>query len=157
MVSYGHTELLRIKLREKPPFSLVHGVEAMAQAEVNIYSLPQTMMTQNAELNNNMLLENLDTLDEQWDQALLRIQNCHQLVTRYYNKRVKNRHFDEGNLVLRKVYENTAEWKVGKPGENWEGPYQIMKVVKPEVYELMTMEGEPIPRSWNSMSLKGYY
>lgn len=109
-------------------------------------------MTQKAELNAEMLVDNIDTLEEQWDQALHRIPNYQQLAGRYYNKRVKNRHFDEGDLFLRKVYQNTVEWKALKLGANWEGPYVITKIVKPGVYKLMTMEGEPIPRSWNSMS-----
>lgn len=66
-------------------------------------------MTQNTELNDNMMLKNLDTLKEKRDQALLRIQNYQHLEARYNNMKVKNRYFNEVNLVLRKVYKNTVE------------------------------------------------
>ncbi|XP_010495428.1 PREDICTED: uncharacterized protein LOC104772525 [Camelina sativa] len=101
--------------------------------------------------------EKLDELEEERDKALLRIQNYQLAAVKYYNKKVHNRHFDEGDLVLRKVFENTAEPDAGKMGANWEGPYLVSKVVHPGVYELLTMGGEPVPRSWNSMHLKRYY
>lgn len=155
-VLWSHTTISR-RATNITTFSLAHGMEAMAPAEFNVYSLRWTMMIQNIELNNEILVDNLDTLEEQRDQALLRRQKYQQLAARYYNKRVKNRHFDEGDLVLWKVYQNTSEWKAGNLGANWEGPYVITKIVNSGVYELMTMEGEPILRSWNSMSLELYY
>lgn len=105
------------------------------------------MMTQDAKLNDNMLLNSLGTLEEQHHQALLRIKNYQQLADRYYNKKVRNRYSDEGDLVLRKVYENTEEENVRKLDANWEGPYQISKIVKPGIYELMEMDGTQVPRS----------
>ncbi|XP_019085487.1 PREDICTED: uncharacterized protein LOC104715243 [Camelina sativa] len=119
------------------PFSLAYGMEAMAPAE--------------------MLTDRLDELEEERDKALLRIQNYQLAAAKYYNKKVHNRHFDKGDLVLRKVFENTAEPDAVKMGANWEGPYLVLKVVHPSVYELLTMGGEPVPRSWNSMHLKRYY
>ncbi|KAG7593593.1 Copper amine oxidase N-terminal [Arabidopsis thaliana x Arabidopsis arenosa] len=74
-------------------------------------------------------------------------------AAKFYNKKVKSRYFTEGDLVLRKVFENTVEINAGKLGAHWEGPYLVSKVVKPGVYELLTMDGTPIPRSWNSTNL----
>lgn len=71
----------------KTPFSLAHGIQEMAPAEVNVCSLRRTMMTQNTEFNDNMLMDNLDTIEEQRDQALLRIHNYQQMAAWYYNKR----------------------------------------------------------------------
>ena len=61
------------------------------------------------------------------------------------------------DLVLRKVFENTKEWRAGKLGTNWEGPYKIVEIVKPGVYRLETSTGEPIPRAWNASNLRKYY
>jgi len=55
------------------------------------------------------------------------------------------------------VFENTAEINAGKLGAHWEGPYLIFKVVKLDVYQLLTMDGTSIPRSWNSSNFKRYY
>ncbi|XP_022549733.2 uncharacterized protein K02A2.6-like [Brassica napus] len=55
------------------PFSLTHGVEAMAPAEENVTSLHRSKMPQNVELNNDMLLDALDAIEERRGQAFLRI------------------------------------------------------------------------------------
>ncbi|XP_048611602.1 uncharacterized protein LOC125585924 [Brassica napus] len=104
------------------PFSMAYGVEAMAPAEVNVTSLHRSRMPQNVELNRDILLDALDDIKEKRDQALLRIQNYQHQIESYYNKKVKSRPLEMGNLVLRKVFENTKEWKAGKLGANWEGP-----------------------------------
>ncbi|KAL0770190.1 hypothetical protein Bca101_035340 [Brassica carinata] len=129
----------------------------MSPAEVSIPSLRQLTLTENEELNNSMIIDHLDQVEEKRDQALLRVQNYQNLTVRYYNKSVRGRFFQMNDLVLRKVFENTREWKAGKLGANWEGPYLISKIIKPGVYELTEMSGENIPRSWNSLNLKRFY
>ncbi|KAF8106166.1 hypothetical protein N665_0146s0012 [Sinapis alba] len=84
------------------------------------------------------------------------VNNYQHLAESYYNKKVRSRPLQLGDLVLRKVFENTKEWRAGKLGTNWEGPYKITHVVKPRVYRLQTSSGEQIPRSWNSINLKRY-
>ena len=126
----------------------------MAPAEVNVTSLRRLKMPQNVALNHQMMLNALDQLEERRDQALLRIQNYQHLAESYYNKKVRSRPLQLGDLVLRKVFENTKEWRAGKLGTNWEGPYKITHMVKPRVYRLETCSGEQIPCSWNSINLK---
>lgn len=70
---------------------------------------------------------------------------------------MQNRRFNEGDLVLRKVFQNTAEQNAEKFGANWEEPYKIIKVVRPGSYEISNMQGVKIPRTWNAMHLKKYY
>ncbi|XP_024016829.1 uncharacterized protein LOC112090235 [Eutrema salsugineum] len=139
------------------PFFLAYGTEAMCPAELNVPSIRRTMLTQQPDANNDMMLDTIDLVEKHRERALLRIQNYQQLEAHYYSKKVKGRHFEDGDLVLRKVYQNKEEKNAGKLGANWEGPYQVMKVVKPGVYQLMKLDGTPIPRSWNTMHLKRYY
>lgn len=98
-------------------------------------------MPENVDLNDELLYHVSDDTEEIREQELLRIQNYQQLAAIYYNKKVHNRFFEEGDLVLRKVFDNTKECN-NKMGAKWEGPYQISKIVRPGVYELMTMVGE---------------
>ncbi|XP_056855723.1 uncharacterized protein LOC130505154 [Raphanus sativus] len=98
------------------PFSLAYGMEAMAPAEVNVTSLRRAKMPQFVELNQDMLLDALDELEEKRDQALLRIQNYQNQIESYYNKKVKARPLELGDLVLRKVFDNTKELNAGKLG-----------------------------------------
>uniref|UniRef100_A0A1J3J877 Uncharacterized protein n=1 Tax=Noccaea caerulescens TaxID=107243 RepID=A0A1J3J877_NOCCA len=129
----------------------------MSPAEATLPSLRRSHLPNNPELNNNMIKDSLDFAEGSRDQALLRIQNYQQLAAKYYNKKTFGRHFAEGDLVLRKVFENTSEANAGKLSANWKGPYIIVKIVKPGVYQLVTMAGTEIPRSWNSMKLKRFY
>ncbi|KAL0742703.1 hypothetical protein Bca4012_084216 [Brassica carinata] len=129
----------------------------MASAVVNVTSLRRSKMPQHVELNEYMLLNALDELEERRDQALLRIQNYQHQIESYYNKRVKARPLELGDQVMRKVFENTKELNAGKLGARWEGPYKIVKVVKPGVYRLQTSRGEEVPRAWNFMHLRRHY
>ncbi|XP_013614194.1 PREDICTED: uncharacterized protein K02A2.6-like [Brassica oleracea var. oleracea] len=139
------------------PFFLAYGVEAMAPTEVNVTSLRRSKMPQYVELNKEMLLDVLDEIEERRDQALLRIQNYQHQIESYYKKRVRARPLELGDLVMRKVFENTKELNAGKLGAMWEGPYKTVKVVKPGVYRLETSHGEAVPRAWNSMHLRRFY
>ena len=69
--------------------------------------------------------ENVDSNNEQRqgdldrrDRELLRLACYQQVLARYYNKKVKHRNFHKGDLVLRKVLQNTKEWKERKLGAN---------------------------------------
>ncbi|KAK2997864.1 hypothetical protein RJ639_025562 [Escallonia herrerae] len=46
---------------------------------------------------------------------------------------------------------------MGMLSPNWEGPYRVIKVLKPGAYTLGTLSGEPIPRTWNAKNLQKYY
>ena len=154
-VLWSHRTTLR-SATGQTPFSLAYGVEAMAPAEVNVTSLRRAKMPHNEELNREMLCDALDAIEERRDHALLRIQNYQHLAESYYNKKVRARPLELNDQVLRKVFENTKEWKAGKLGTNWEGPYKIVEIVKPGVYRLETSAGDPVPRAWNAANLRKY-
>ena len=92
----------------------------MAPAEVNVTSLRREKMPRNEELNREMLFDALDAIEERRDQAVLRIQNYQHLTKSYYNKKVRARPLELNDQVLRRVFENTKEWKAGKLGTDWE-------------------------------------
>ncbi|KAJ9567722.1 hypothetical protein OSB04_003688 [Centaurea solstitialis] len=79
------------------------------------------------------------------------------LVERHFNKKIKAKIFQVGDYVLRHVFQNTQEPNAGKLSIKWEGPYVISKVIGNGAYQLTTMEGIEIPRSWNAHHLKRYY
>ena len=104
-----------------------------------------------------MLLDELDLIKERRDQAFIRSQNYQQAAAKSYKTHVRCRRFKEADLVLRKCFQNTAEWNAGKLGTNWEGPYKIIKVVRVGAYEIVNMQDIKIPRIWNAMHLNKYY
>ena len=46
-------------------------------------------------------------------------------IARHFNKKVRIQIFKEGDLVLRKVTQNTRRRSDGVLDPNWEGPYLI--------------------------------
>lgn len=97
----------------------------MAPVEAAVTSVRRMIMPNDEELNNKRLCDHNDLAEEDRDQSLVCIQNYQHQAAKYYNKKVKERRFEERLLVLRKAFENKEEWKAGKLGANWEGPYLI--------------------------------
>ena len=78
-------------------------------------------------------------------------------MTNLYNKRVRPRTFKVGDLVLRRVFENTANPAACKLQPNLEGSYMIVKVEATDSYALNKLNGTLVRRMWNATHLKRYY
>ena len=87
----------------------------------------------------------------------LRIASYKKQSERYFNSKVKERRFKEGDLTLRKVLPNTKEVNVEVLRPNWEGPYIIAEVIRHGTYRLKPLDGKPVPQSWNVEHLRPYY
>ncbi|KAL8088184.1 hypothetical protein AgCh_038099 [Apium graveolens] len=98
----------------------------------------------------------LDLIDEVRDEAHSKIVKYHKKALFYYNLRVKERFFKQGDLVLRKV-EASGVGQKGKLAPNWEGPYKVKSVRGRGTYKLETMDGFEVPRTWHAQNLKVYY
>ena len=107
--------------------------------------------------NTESVIKVLDMADELREAAAMRIASYHRRVANLYNRCVKPRMFQPGDLVLRKVFENTADSSVGKFQPNWEGPYIVTQADESKSYALDKLDGTPVPRMWNVMHLKRYY
>ena len=106
------------------PFRLTYGTEAVIPVEVGVTSTRRA--TFNEKGNEDKLQLNLDCLDEVRDKASSKTAKYQQKITEYYNKRVKLRQLDIGDLVLRKVTPTTKNPTQGKLGPTWERPYQVI-------------------------------
>ncbi|XP_074288968.1 uncharacterized protein LOC141614113 [Silene latifolia] len=137
------------------PFSLVFGVEVVIPSEVSVPTHRSGCITEDR--NQVEMASNLDTIDELRTSAQIRMAFYLQMVARSYNRNVKVRTLQVGDLVLRKVFQNTKNQQAGKFAYNWEGPYQVESIVGNEAYRLMTMEGQMVPKSWNITHLKKYF
>ncbi|XP_074299806.1 uncharacterized protein LOC141630974 [Silene latifolia] len=137
------------------PFSLVYGAEAVILSEVQIPTHRYANATK--ERNQVEMASSLDPIDELRTGAQIRMAAYKQTAARSYNKNVRLRILQVGDLVLRKVFPNTKNQSAGKFAYNWEGPYHIEGIVGNGAYKLKTMDGEAVPRSWNIIHLKKYY
>ena len=70
---------------------------------------------------------------------------------------MKDRKFKVGDTVLRQVFYNTKEPRVGALGYSWERPYQITEVLKLGTYRIVDLAGVPLRNPWNAELLKKYY
>ena len=136
------------------PFSLVYGAEAVIPIEVSLSTARTTLMT--AETNDEGLRANLDLIEERRSDAEVRQAAYKAMTERYYNKRVNKVILREGDLVLRKN-EASRQESTGKMGPNWEGPYRVVEARENGSHVLETMQGDRLPRPWNTTNLKKFH
>ena len=132
------------------PFSLAYGSEAMIPVEIEVPSHRRIHFNQ-AE-NEKLQLEALDFLDEKREETELRTAAHQQRITRHFNSKVRRRSFEVGDLILKRIMTLTGVF-----GPNWEGPYVIGQKLHDGTFKLITVEGDPIPRAWNSNHLRSYF
>ena len=99
------------------------------------------------------MMDNIDEVSDKQMQALKEIEKDKLRVARAYNKKVKAKSFQVGELVTLGTKSN----KFGKWSPSWEGPYKITKVIYRNSYMVETMQGEHLPRALNGRYLKKYY
>ena len=107
--------------------------------------------------NARILTEDLDTVNELREMAQVRMAAYQKRIAGTYNKNVRIIRFQEGDMVLRKAFQNTTNPADGKLAPKWEGPYLIEAKAGKGAYRLITMEGVTIPRAWNAIHLKRYF
>ena len=150
------------------PFVLTYGIKAIVTTEIGMPTLRTDIPKQS---NTESVIKDLDmadelreaadelrdAVDELREAALVRIASYHSMLANLYNRHVKPRMFQPGDLFLRKVFENTANPSVEKFHPNWEGPYIITRAGESGPYALDKLDGTHVPRMWNVMHLKKYY
>ena len=130
-------------------------MKVVAPVEVGLKSL--RIKFARIEHNEEALHLNLDLLEEKREQDLKCIKDYHRKTTRYYDQRVRPRSYMPGDLVLKELLPARKDPTHGKLGPNWEGPYIVTHIIRPDNYELQTEEGKTLPHSWNAEHLKWFY
>ena len=129
-------------------------MEAVIPTEIG---LPTIWIAKPKSENAESVVKELYASDELWEEAAIRVASYQCCLANSYNNRVKPRVFQRGNLVLRKVFENTVDPMVRKFQPNWEGPYVVTRPGEFGSYDIDKTDGTPIPRMWNATHLKMYY
>ncbi|RVW63180.1 hypothetical protein CK203_055648 [Vitis vinifera] len=129
------------------PFALTYGMDAVIPTEIGLPTIRTDAAKQKDA--DTELGRNLDWADEVRESASIRMADYQQRASAHYNRKVRPRNFKNGTLVLRKVFENTAEVGAGKFQANWEGPYIVSKANENGAYHLQKLDGTPLLRPWN--------
>ena len=141
------------------PFELVCGQEAVLPVEVNLdtYRLAKQNDLSAVDYYNSMM-DNIDEVTDKRMKALKDIEKDKLRVARAYNKKVKDKSFQVGDLVWKTILPlGMKSNKFGKWSPSWEGPYRVVKVIFGNSYMMETLQGDCLPRAINERYLKKYY
>ena len=79
-------------------------------------------------------------------------------VARAYNKKVKIKSFQVGDMVWKTILPlGMKSNKFGEWSPSWEGPYKVIKVISGNSYMMETVQGDHLSRAINGRYLKKYY
>ncbi|XP_016546413.2 uncharacterized protein LOC107846570 [Capsicum annuum] len=111
------------------PYLLVYGNEAVIPAEVEI---PSLRIIHEAGLSNEEWVcarcEQIMLIDEKRMVVVCHGQSYQHRMIRAFNKKVRARTFEVGQLVLKRILPHQEEYK-GKFAPNWQGFYIVRKVL----------------------------
>ena len=140
-VLWAYQTTLHIPTRETS-FKLTFGTEAIIPLDIGLLVL--RVESFDPQQNENQLQANLDLLKKAREQASIPMAAYRHRVAKYYNSRVKSKIFRLRDLVLRRT-EVSKPTEVGKLSPKWEGPYQIIKVIRLGAYRLQRMDKSIVP------------
>ncbi|XP_055824387.1 uncharacterized protein LOC129892886 [Solanum dulcamara] len=139
------------------PYLLVYGTEAVLPMEVEI---PSLRIIQEAELSDvkwtQSRYEQLMLIDENRMNAVCHKQLYQHRKAKAFNKKVRLRQFDPGQLVLKWIFPHQDEAK-GKFAPNWHGPYVVHRVFPGGALILAEMDEKIWLKVINSDAVKKYY
>ncbi|KAM2413537.1 hypothetical protein ACFX1X_000141 [Malus domestica] len=140
------------------PYSLIYGVEAVLPLESQIPSLRMAIQEGlTDEENAKLRLQELESLDERRLEAQQHLECYQARLSKAFNKKVRPRSFQTGDLVLalRRPIITTHKTK-SKFTSKWDGPYVIQEVYTNGAYLIMAEDGLKIGPI-NGRFLKRYY
>ena len=134
------------------PFFMVYGAEAVLPSDIR-HNSPHVAAYVEAD-NDKARQDALDLLDEECDHAAAHSVIYQQYLRRYHSRRVKTRTFQEGDLVLWLIQDQTDMHKLTSP---WEGPFVVSKNLNNGSYYLVDVRDhkdshtseEETRRPWN--------
>ncbi|KAM1889938.1 hypothetical protein ACFX13_047874 [Malus domestica] len=141
------------------PYALTYRHDAILPVELSINSLRTIEKSSlfSAEYSQAMRQE-LEDLEEARLDAYNLLMAQKKIVERAYNQRVRQKTFDEGELVWQIILPvGIKDPRLGKWSPNWEGPFVIHKVLGNGVYHLRDQTGIVHKLPINGRFLKKYY
>ncbi|XP_073046127.1 uncharacterized protein [Primulina eburnea] len=132
--------------------TLFYGSEEVIPVEIGQSSIRIESSPSN---NDQSRAIELDIVEESRDWVAIRMEACRSRVMKSYNKHVRSRDFQVGDLVKKKV---KPMGDVGKLEARWEGPFKIVRRVSSgAAYYLEDSQGHTLKIPCNTFHLKKYY
>jgi len=130
----------------------VYGSDAMIPVEIKEGS-PHFQNFVSKESNKRRTV-NLDLLDEAREQGRINSEALKRKVEARQKSKLKPCQFKVFDLVMQKAHPYKLENKLSP---KWTGPFRVVEKLGNRAYRLETLEGGPIPRTWNAENLKFYF
>ena len=108
-----------------------------------MWKSPRVEANQEGEADEARQLE-LDSVEEVRINALTQSARYLQGVKRYHDRNVQQRSFSIGDLVLRRIQDETGLHNLNS---RWEGPFIVTKVTRPGSYRITDADGNEVPNS----------
>ncbi|XP_075473350.1 uncharacterized protein LOC142504357 [Primulina tabacum] len=109
--------------------TLVQGLKAVLPAEIGLESARVVFYDED---NDARRATDLDLLEEKREAASIHVEAYKNRIAQSYSRRVIQRNFHVGDLVLRKVHEEQR----GKLDPKWEGPFKVIERLSSGAYYL---------------------
>jgi dihydroneopterin aldolase len=141
------------------PFELVCGQKVVLPIEVNLDAYRFAKQNDlSTVIYHDLMMDNIDEVTNKRIKALKDMEKDKARVAWAYNKKVKNKSFEVGDLVWKTMLPiGTKSNMFGKWLPNWKGPYRVIKVIFGNSYLLETLQGDSLPRAINGRHLKKYF
>jgi hypothetical protein len=140
------------KATGQTPFFLVYGSKAILPADI-IWKSSRVEIYNEGEVDEARQLE-LDSVEEAHCTALVQSERYLQGIRRYHDRNVREWLFSIGDLVLRRIQD---ESDLHKLNSRWEGPFVVKQISRLGSYRLQYVEGQDVPNSWNVQNLRKFY
>jgi hypothetical protein len=114
------------KPTRQSPYFLVYDSEAILPADV-MWGSPAVEQYDEG-ISEDSRRVDIDGLEEARCAALVQSARYLEGIRRYHDRNIKERSFDVGDLVLRRIQNMEGLHKLSSP---WEGPFSIAKVTRP--------------------------
>jgi hypothetical protein len=120
------------------PFELVYGQEAVLLMEISLNAVrfaKQNDLTVGDYY--NLMIDNIDEVTDKRVTSLREIEKDKIMVAKAYNKKVKAKSFQVGDLVWKTILPlRSKDQKFGKWSLSWECPYKVIHVMSGNAYLL---------------------
>jgi hypothetical protein len=141
------------------PFELVYGQEPILPMEVslNVVRFARHNDLTVSDYYNSMMANMYEVIDKILI-ALGEIEKDKIMVAKAYNKKVKAKSFQVGDMVWKTTLPlRIRDQKFEKWSPRWEGPYKITHVIFGNAYMLQTLQVKDLPKALNGRFLKQYH
>ncbi|XP_016199079.1 uncharacterized protein LOC107640043 [Arachis ipaensis] len=139
------------------PYKLVYGHDAVLSLEINLNTL-RISKQNDLPVDNywNAMFDELNELDLERILALDDMIRQKENIARSYNRRIREKYFNTGELVLKVFLPMEKKSKfLGKWSQTWEGPFQVIGSYSGNTYQIKDIESgkeefgiQPVEGGW---------